>query len=124
MIEISNENERATFTSYEDLLNHICQTEKKKSLEAGVFCCWRFTVYSHEELTKDFMTASKVMEILVTKKEQEAYENNLELLEIYKGNPDESNQIILTDDVNIDELMKDWCRDYCLSNGYRICERN
>lgn len=123
MIEIYSENHgKAVFESYDDLFAHICKEEKKRSLETGIWG-WDFTIYSHEELKKFYINAARAMEILFTEKEQEAYENNLELLEIYNGNPDEPNQIVLTSDVNVDDLMEDWCRDYYLSKGYKICER-
>jgi len=122
MIEIFNESKGTLgFQSYNSLFRHIREIEKEKLLETGQMD-WNFIIHSNERLSGTYWSAVKALEIFLTPKEQEAYENGLNLLEIWKGDPDNPYQIILTPDVNVKEIKKSWCRDYCIENGYTVCE--
>ncbi len=122
MIEIFNENKGTLgFQSYNSLFKHIREIEKQKLLETGQMD-WNFIIHSNERLSGTYWSAVKALEIFLTLKEQEAYENGLNLLEIWKGDPDNPYQIILTPDVNVKEIKKSWCRDYCIENGYKVSE--
>jgi hypothetical protein len=122
MIEIFNESKgKLGFQSYNSLFRHIREIEKEKLLETGQMD-WSFVIHSNERLSGTYWSAVKALEIFLTPKEQEAYETGLNLLEIWKGDPDNPYQIILTPDVNVKEIKKSWCRDYCIENGYTVCE--
>lgn len=122
MIEIFNESKgKLVFQSHNSLFKYIKEAEKQKLLETGQRD-WSFIIHSHERLSGTYWSAVKALEIFLTSKEQEAYENGLSLLEICKGDHDNPYQIILTPDVNVKEMRKSWCRDYCIENGYTVSE--
>jgi hypothetical protein len=119
MIDIFNEGKgnMESFQSYDALLKHIKAIEKRKFVETGQED-WIFTIHSHERLAGFYWNAVKAISILLTEKEQDAYENGLNLLEMCKGDQNNSIQIILTPDIDVNEIIKNWCRDYCLNHGY------
>ncbi len=122
MIQVSSENHGMVFFKcYDELFKHICEVENKVVSEIGLLS-WSFTVYSNKDLTRSLMNAVKAMDIIFTEKEHEAYDKRLSLVEIYKGNPDEPHQIILTDDVDVNELMRVWCHEYGKEHGLEITE--
>ena len=125
MIEIFNEVKGSTesFESYDALLRHIKEIEKQKQLETRMENdreFWNFIIHSNQRLSSVYWRAIKATSILLTEKEQDAYENGLNLLEMCKGDQDNPTQIILTPDINLKEITKNWCRDYCLNHGYII----
>ncbi len=124
MIEIFNESKaKLEFESYESLFDYIKkQIKDQNPLKEGQED-WNFVVHSSERLSAVYHIAVKAIEIFLTPKEQEAYENGLNLLEMYKGDSDTPTQIVLTNDINVHEMKKSWCRDYCLEHGYTMFER-
>jgi hypothetical protein len=85
MIEIFNESKgKLGFQSYNGLFRHIKEIEKQKLLKTGQRG-WNFIVHSNERLAGTYWSAVKAFEIFLTPKEQEAYENGLNLLEVWKG---------------------------------------
>ena len=124
MIEILNERkEKLEFESYESLFDYIKKKIKDQNLLEEGQEDWNFVVHSSEKLATVYHSAVKAIRILLTPKEQEAYEKELNLLEMYKGNSETPMQIVLTNDINIHDMKKSWCRDYCLEHGYTISER-
>ena len=125
MIEIFNENKGSTesFQSYDALLKHIKEIEKQKQLKTRMKNdreLWSFIIHPNQRLSSVYWRAIKATSILLTEKEQDAYEKGLNLLEMCKGDEDNSTQIILTPDIDVDEIKKNWCRDYCLNHGFII----
>ena len=118
-IEIFNEAKGImdSFKSYDELLNHIKSIERQKLIE-GDQEGWIFTVYSNETLERFYDNTNKVIDILLTEKEQAAYENGFELLEISRGEQGNTTQVILVPDIDVNKIKKDWCKDYCLKHGY------
>lgn len=125
MIEIFNESKgKLEFQSYEKLFDYIKkQIKDYKYLEEDNKKEWNFVVHPSERLTSVYQSAVKAFNIMITPKEREAYENGLNLLEMHKGDRDTPTQIVLTPDINVREMKKSWCRDYCLEHGYTIFER-
>jgi hypothetical protein len=125
MIEIFNEGKGNTesFGSYDALLKHIKAIEKQKQLETRMKNdreFWSFIIHSNQRLSSVYWRAIKATSILLTEKEQDAYENGLNLLEMCNEDQDNPTQIILTPDINLKEITKSCCRDYCLNHGYII----
>ena len=125
MIEIFNEVKGSTesFQSYDALLRHIKAIEKQNQLETRMKNdreLWSFIIHSNQRLSSVYWRAIKATSLLLTEKEQDAYEKGLNLLEMCNGNQDNPTQIILTPDTNLKEITKNWCRDYCLNHGYII----
>jgi hypothetical protein len=125
MIEIFNEVEGSTesFQSYDALLKHIKEIEEQKQQETRLKNdreLWSFIIHPNQRLSSVYWRAIKATSILLTEKEQDAYEKGLNLLEMCNGTQDNLTQIILTPDINLKEITKSWCRDYCLNHGYII----
>jgi hypothetical protein len=123
MIDIFNNDNGhiESFQSYDGLLKYIKEIEKEKFIETGKRG-WDFTIHSRKTLASFYWYAIKALDILLTEKEQEAYENGLNLLEMCRGDENNLVQVILTPNVNIREIMKDWCLEYCSSNGFTLIE--
>jgi hypothetical protein len=123
MIEIFNEaKEKLVFKNYDALLKHIKEIEEEKSVKTGQEENWVFTIHPRERFAEFYWRAIKAINILLTEKEQDAYEKGLNLLNIRKGNQHGLDQIILTPDVNVKEIKKSWCKDYCSQHGYTFIE--
>ena len=125
MIEIFNEDKGSTesFQSYDTLLKHIKEIEEHKQQETRMENdreLWSFIIHPNQRLSSVYWRAIKATSILLTEKEQDAYEKGLNLLEMCNGNQDTLTQIILTPDINLKEITKSWCRDYCLKHGFII----
>ena len=124
MIEIFNEAKgKLVFKNYDALLTHIKEIEKVKFLTTRQEEGWVFTIHPYERFAEFYWRAIKAINILLTEKEQDAYEKGFNLLNIRKGSQNGLDQIILTPDVNVKEIKKSWCQDYCLENGCMIFER-
>ena len=52
-----------------------------------------------------------------------AYELEVGLAEIYIGNLHKPTEIVLTPDVDLQALQKQWCLDYCQAHGYQVVEK-
>ena len=124
MIEILNVHTRKKeyFISYDELIKHIEVIEKDNFVVEGKEI-WSLSFYSHKTLELFFWQTVRAIDVLLTEKQQKAYEKKLSLLEVCKGHKDEAVQIILTPDVNVDKIKKNWCKDYCLSHGYVLKEK-
>jgi len=124
MIEILNVHTRKKeyFLSYGDLVKHIEIIEEDNFLGKGKEI-WSLSFYSHRTLELFYWQMVRAINVLLTEEQQRAYEKKLSLLEICKGHRDEAVQIILTPDVDVEEIKKDWCKDYCLSHGYLLKEK-
>ena len=57
----------------------------------------------------------------LNEREQEAYENDFDLIEIYTGSPN-PRQIVLTPDIDVPGIMRDWCFGYSYANNYVLFE--
>jgi hypothetical protein len=69
---------------------------------------WSFTVYSPKRVSS-FRTAAKDAPDAV----HEAYEENLPLIEICTGDFHNPLYIVVTPNVDMDFLKRQWCIDYC-----------
>jgi hypothetical protein len=49
-------------------------------------------------------------------------ENGWDVLEIVSGNPDNPAFIALAHKVDIEPLLQNWCKKYCVSHGYTLIE--
>jgi hypothetical protein len=127
MIEVfDSTNEKVmSFEDYEELFEHIKETENQKQLDTRLENDgnqWSFVIHSNQRLSSVYWRAVKATSILLTEKEQDAYEQGCHLLETCKGDIKTMDQIILTSEIDLDEMKKSWCRDYCSTHGYTFIE--
>jgi hypothetical protein len=99
------------FESFDDFFKDVTTTENSKLLDEQPDCSqmnWSFTIYPPKRVaalyahTKDPCAAM-----------QEAFEDNLPLIEICNGDYKNPLYIVLTPNVDMDYLKKKWCVDWC-----------
>ncbi len=111
--------QRGSFKDYNKLFDLLCQLDGRvkkgklfpthPQLEGSN---WSFVVFS-----PDMVTALYPFTPAMDPNIQEAYDRQLSLLEIYTGDYMTPRYIALTSNVDVYELKKKWCRDYCQFHG-------
>jgi hypothetical protein len=125
MIQIFGSDHKAIglFKDYDAIFKHINTLENSKLMESSAFPkdIWTFVIFTNKRLSYIY---HKTLERSFSKVGKEAYENELDLIEISKGDYQNPIQIPVTADVNVQELRKRWCQEYCDSHDYVIVEYN
>ena len=120
MIHLLNETHQniGDFQNYNDLADYIHKIELSRTRlliaidpDLNIFPDWEqerwgFTIYTHE-FSKTIYSAMR--EPPLTGIELEAFQQGLDLIEIYYGDANNPVQIPITEDTNIESLRKDWC---------------
>ena len=128
MIEIfdSNSKKIMSFDSYDSLMQHIKQIEREKLLDEErpelYSKPWDFVIHPRESLGSIYWRVIKALDILMSNEEQNAYEDGYNLLEVYRGDVKSKTQVVLSPDIDIEDLKESWCQDYCLKNGYTFVD--
>jgi hypothetical protein len=96
-----------------ELYKYIRDTENQKMFDDHPEfkkCPWTFSLFSPERVGILIRNLKKVHkpEIL-----EEAWQKQLGLIEICKGDYNNLTEIILTPDINEEALRKNWCKEYC-----------
>jgi hypothetical protein len=112
------------FKDYDELFKHINTHENSKLTESS--SCfpeniWSFVLFTNKRLSYIYY---KTLEKSFSPVGRQAYEQELDLIEISKGDLQSPIQIPVTPDVNIEELKKNWCQEYCDSHDYCLVEYN
>ena len=122
MILIFDERHRriGKFKSFDEVLDCFNNQENLKVLDPN--SCygqdkWNFVYYSHRRLS----ALQEDRRIKFTEIEHEAYINHLDLVEIYMGDLTPQ-QVIVTTELDVAELIKNWCFDYCYAMKYVLLE--
>lgn len=76
---------------------------------------WGFCIHNQRSLKILHDNLYKVPPLL-----KKAYEEEIGLLEIWKGDPFNIEQILLTPHVDWIKITKEWCLDYCQAHRFRI----
>ena len=114
----SDGNAIGLFEDFDKLSNHINTIETTKLTEPR--SCfdediWSFSLFTNKRLSYIFY---KTLEQSFSKIGKEAFDQGLDLIEISKGDYGNPLQIPVTPDVDIQELKKNWCYEYCDAHGY------
>lgn len=80
---------------------------------------WRFVYYKHAEL---IVIYSCMKEPPIKGVEKQAFDDGLDLIEVYQEDPSSPLQIPVTEDLDIESLKKEWCEAYCKAHGYKVIE--
>ena len=112
------------FKDYDGLFKHITDLENSKLTESS--SCfpgeiWSFVLFTNKRLSYIFY---KTLERSFSKVGKEAFEQELDLIEISKGDFQNPLQIPVTPDVNVPELKKNWCQEYCENHDLVLVEYN
>jgi hypothetical protein len=108
------------FEDFDELFHHINTIETSKLTESS--SCgdiWSFSLFTNKRLSYIFY---KTLEQSFSKIGKEAFDQGLDLIEISKGDYENPLQIPVTPDVNIEDLKKNWCYEYCDAHGYVIID--
>lgn len=128
-LNVSHQN-MGEFRNYNDLADYIHKIEssRTKLLIAGLDLNpsndweqehWGFAVYTHE-FSKTIYSAMRAPPL--TGIELEAFQQGLDLVEIYYGDANNPVQIPITEDIDIESLRKDWCLAYCKAHNYTVLD--
>ena len=112
------------FKDYDALFKHINTLENSKLTESS--SCfpgeiWSFVLFTNKRLSYIYY---KTLERSFSKVGKEAFEQELDLIEISKGDYQNPLQIPVTPDVNVAELKRNWCQEYCDIRDYVLVEYN
>lgn len=124
MIHLFNKNtaEKRSFNNIDELFKFIRDREHSKLFEDhpefGSFS-WNFKVFKRRSI---FQLYHHIKEEDLTTPICQAYEQQLDLLEMYKGDLNKPLQIPVSPDVDIEHLQKIWCFEYCNAHGYEVKE--
>lgn len=112
------------FKDYDELFKHINTLENSKLTESS--SCfpsdiWSFVLFTNKRLSYIY---HKTLERSFSKVGKEAFEQELDLIEISKGDYHNPIQIPVTADINVSELRKKWCQEYCETHDYIVVDYN
>ena len=110
------------FEGYDALLGFITSVENQKLLEGSPSFgkgYWAFAEYSPEKL-KD--VCAWIKPGFLTTVQLKALEQNLGLLEICRGDPAAIWEVPVTPELDVEEIRKKFCLDYCLAESWRLIE--
>ena len=104
--------------SYEDLFQYINEKEKLKLLEGQTEFerPWNFTFFTHQQVS------ANVKQFQPTEIVKEAQERKLGFIEICHGDLQDRIEILVTQDIDIGALKKQWCLEYCDAHHYIVVE--
>jgi len=116
-----------SYKRFEDVCDYFMRLEHFKAADRpssyhGAFPeeKWEFSYYTHEHLCAIVEGMEQGAEL--TQGEWEAYENELDLIEVCAGDPQTFQQIILFPDVDVTELARDWSFDYAHAKNFVLFE--
>ena len=124
MIQVFGSNKEAIgqFNNYDELFKHINSIENSKLMECSSRSLgeiWSFALYTNKRLSYIYY---KTLERSFSKVGKEAFEQELDLIEIYKGDFKSPIQIPVTPDVNVQKLKETWCQEYCDSHNHLLVD--
>lgn len=124
MIHLFNGNtaEKRSFQNSDELFKFIRDMEHSKLCEDhpefGSFS-WSFRVFKRRNIVELY---HNIKEEDLTSPILQAYEQELDLLEMCKGDLNKPLQIPVSLDVDVEHLQKIWCFEYCKAHGYEVKE--
>jgi hypothetical protein len=124
MINLFNKNtaEKRSFQNRDEFFKFIRDTEHLKLFEGhpefGSFS-WNFRVFKRRSI---FQLYHHLKEEDLTVPILQAYEQQLDLLEMCKGDLNKPLQIPVSSDVDVEHLRTIWCFEYCKAHGYEVKE--
>ena len=110
------------FKDYDGLFHHINATESSRLLDSNTSISedvWTFVLFTNKRLSYIF---HKTLERSFSKVGKEAFEQELDLIEISKGDYHNPIHIPVTPDLDVSELRKSWCQEYCDTHDFVLVE--
>jgi len=109
-----------SFQTFEELCDHFKRFEQILSsyIDTSSVEKWDFVWHEHGRL-KNIYASFKGK---ITAIEQQALDEECDLIDIYTGDPHSSEQYAVTHDLDIASLIKSWCYDYAFCHGFTVLE--
>lgn len=107
---------------FEELLEYFNGFENSKIVDYNSYYGqekWNF-IYHRYKKPSNLYEHRKNEDFMVS--EGEFFEAEFDLIEMYTGDSERTYQISVTPDVDVIELMREWCLAYCEAHGYRVLE--
>lgn len=110
-----------SYKRFEDVCDYFMRLEHFKTTDRNSFSeeRWEFAYYSYEYLREIF---GGIKRNVPSKMEREAYENELDVIEVCTGDPQMLRQIVLFPEVDVEELTRNWCFDYARAKNFALFE--
>ena len=116
--------QQITFNNYDKLFDFLAQmdSEIKDGKLFESYLQFEGTNWSFVTYPPDRVAALYQFAITIDPDLQEAYDEQLSLLELCTGDYNNPQYIAVTPNIDMDALKKKWCRDYCDFHGLSLCE--
>ena len=124
MIWLFNSTNRvsSSYKNIEEVCDHFRRLEHMKPYSEGESSGegrWDFAYWPHKRLSA---LHEHLKDTHFSEAEREAYENELDLIEIFGGGTELADQYIVTPNLDVGGLMREWCFDYACAHGYTVLE--
>jgi hypothetical protein len=110
-----------SYKNFEEVCDHFQRLEHlKPESEEGLADeeRWGFAYWPHKRLS----ILHEHLDNSLTQAEYEAYQHELDLIEISVGSLGRVEQYAVTPDIDVGMLMREWCFDYAYAHGYTVLE--
>jgi len=111
-----------SYKNFEEVCDHFRRLEQVKSYsEEGSSDeeRWDFSYWPHKRV---LALQEHLKNSHFSQAERDAYENELDLIEIFVGPLGPTEQYAVTSSLDIGNLMREWCFDYAYAHGYTVLE--
>ena len=113
-----------SYKTFEEVCDHFRRVEHLKPVPEGSSCDegqWDFVYWPHKRLSS---LHEHLKDTHFSQAEREAYEGELDLIEVFDGRSEFADQYIVTPDLDVTGLMREWCFDYAYAHRYTVLETN
>ena len=111
-----------SYQNFEEVCDRFRRIEHLKPVPAGGSGAdgrWDFIYWPYKRLKS---LHEHVKGTPFSQLEQEAYEGEIDLIEIFDGRPEAPDQYVVTHDFDVKNLMRGWCFGYARHHQYTILE--
>ena len=124
MIWLFNSTNRvsSSYKTFEEVCDHFRRVEHLKPIPAGEAYSgdrWDFVYWPHKRLSS---LHEHLKDTHFSHLEREAYEGEFDLIEVFDGRSELADQYIVTPDLDVAGLMREWCFDYAYAHRYTVLE--
>jgi hypothetical protein len=110
------------FANYKELYRYITHEENERLFEDHPQfsqTLWSFLYFSPQRVSAFLPAVKKKPDGKIF---LEAYRLGLGVVEVCEGDLENVRQILVTADVDVEALRKEWCKKYCDAHGYLLSE--
>ena len=112
----------SSYKTFEEVCDHFRRLQHLNHFSEEGPCeeeRWDFAYWSHKRLSS---LHEHLKDTHLSQAEREAYEGELDLIEIFDGGSEFADQYVVTPNLDVSSLMREWCFDYAYAHGYTVLE--